>query len=219
MKVRDFPHTHYLHTCISSVQFSGSFISDSLWSHGLQHNRLPGPTSNSGSLLKLMPIELVRPFNHLILCQPLPVTSILPSITVFSNESVFRIRWSKCWSFSFSISPSSEYSGLISFRINWFDLLAIQGDFSSPALQFESINSWEVSLIYGWTLKFLHDYCKKQKTNKQKNIALTIWMFVSKETSLFFNTLSRFVKAFLPRNKSLLISWLQLVSAVVLEPK
>ena len=178
MKVRDFPHTHYLHTCISSVQFSGSFISDSLWSHGLQHTRLPGPTSNSGSLLKLMPIELVRPFNHLILCQPLPVTSILPSITVFSNESVFRIRWSKCWSFSFSISPSNEYSELISFRIDWLDLLAVQGTLKN-LLQHHSLKASVLRHSAFFMVQLSHPYMLTEKT-----IALSRQTFVGKVMSL-----------------------------------
>ena len=113
---------------ISSVQFSRSVVSDSLRPHGLQDTRPPCP---SWSLLKLMPIELVMPSNHLILCCPFLPPSILPSIRVFSNESALRIRWPKDWSFSFSISPSNEYSGLISFRMDWLDLLAVQGTFKS----------------------------------------------------------------------------------------
>ena len=108
-----------------SVQFSHSVVSDSLRPHGLQHARLPCP---SRSLLKLMSIESVMPSNHLILCHSLLLLfSILPSIRVFSNKLALHIRWSKYWSFNFSISPSSEYSGLISFRINRFDLLGVQG--------------------------------------------------------------------------------------------
>ena len=115
----------------SSVQFSCSVESESLRSHGLQHSRLLS-TTNSRNLLKLMSIELVMPSNHLILCHPLLLlSSIFPSIRVFSNESVLHIRWPKYWSFSFSISPSNEYLGLISFRIDWFDLLALQGTLKS----------------------------------------------------------------------------------------
>ena len=118
--------------------------------------------TNSQSLLKLMSIESVMPFNHLILCRPLLLLpSIFPSIRVFSNESALRIRWPKYWSFSFSISPSNEYSWLISFRIDWFDLFAVQGTLkSSPALRFESINSLVLSLLYDPTLISIHDYWK-----------------------------------------------------------
>ena len=143
-----------------SVQFSHTVVSNSLQPHGLQHANFP-VRHQLLELLKLMSIKSVMPSSHLILCRPLLLLpSIFPSIRVFSNESVLPIRWWKYWSFSFSISPSSEYSVLISFRINWFDLLAVQGDFNSPAPQFESTNSWEVSLIYGWTLKFLYNYRK-----------------------------------------------------------
>ena len=109
-----------------SVQFSRSVVPDSLQPHGLQDARLPCPITNSWNLLKLMSIKLVMPSNYLILYRPLlPLPSVFPSIRVFSNESVLRIRWPKHWSFSFSISPSSEYSGFISFRIDWFDLLTV----------------------------------------------------------------------------------------------
>jgi len=112
---------------LSVGQFSHSVVSDSLRPHGLQHARLPYPSPTPRSLLRLMSIKLVMPCNHLILCRPLLLLpSVFPSIKVFSNESVLRM-WSKYWSFSFSISPSSEYSGLISFRIDWLDLLAVQG--------------------------------------------------------------------------------------------
>ena len=153
--------------------------------------------TNSQNLLKLMCIELVMPSNHLILyCPLLLLPSIFPSIRVFSNESVLHIRWPKYWSFSFSISPSSEYSGLISFRIDWFDLLAVQGILkSSPTPQFKSINSSLLNFLYGPTLTSAHD----------------------KVVSLLFNMLSRLV--FLPRRKHLLILWLQSPSAVILEPK
>ena len=111
----------------SSVQFNSSAVSNSLWPHGLQYASPPCHT-NSWSLLKFMSIELVMPSNHLILCHPLFLPpSIFPNIRVFSSESVLHIRWPKYWSFSFNISPSNEYSGLISFRIDWVDLLAVQG--------------------------------------------------------------------------------------------
>ena len=147
--------------------------------------------------------------NHLIHCHPLLLPTILPSIRVFSNESGHYIRWPKHWSFSFSISPSNEYSGLISFMIGWFDLLAVQGTLKRlfPTPQFESINSSEPSLLYSPTLTSIHDYCK--------TIALTIRTFVGKVMSLLFNMLSRLVIAFLPRSKHLLISWLPSPSAVI----
>ena len=125
--------------------------------------RQPSPSiTNSRSLLKLMSMELVMPPNHSILCRPLLLPpSIIPSIRVFSNESVLRIRWPKYWSFSFSISSSNEYSGLISFRIDWLDLLAVQGTLeSSPTPQFKSINSSTLSFLYIPTLTFIHDYWK-----------------------------------------------------------
>ena len=115
--------------------------------------------TNSQSLLKLMSIALVMPSNHLILCRPLLLLpSIFPSIRVFSSESVLHIRWPKYWSFSFSISPSNEYLALISSRIDWLGLLAVQGIFKSP--QFKSINSSAPSLLYGPTLTSIHDYWK-----------------------------------------------------------
>ena len=166
------------------------------------------------SLLKLMSIESVMSSNHLIHSRPLLLApSIFPSIRVFSNESVLCIRWPKNWSFSFSISPSNEYLGLISFRIDWLDLLAVQGTLKSfsPTPQFKSINSSVLSLLYGPTLPSIHDYWKK--------LALTRQTFISKVMSLLFNMLSRFVIAFLPRSKHLLVSWLQSPSAVILDPK
>ena len=150
-----------------------------------------------------MSIESVMPSNHLILCCYLFLPSIFTSIRVFSNESVLRIRWPRYWSFSFSISPSNAYSGLISFRIDWFDLLAVQGNFKSPVPQFKSI-----------LVQFFHPYMTTGKT-----IALTRWTFVGTVISLLFYMLPRLVIAFLPRSKCLLISWLQSPSAVILEPK
>ena len=140
-----------------------------------------------------MSIESVMPCNHLLLCRPLLLLpSIFPRIRVFSSESAVGISWLKYWSLSFSISPSNEYSGLISFRIDWFDILAVQGILKSPpAPQFESINSLAFSL-YGPTLASVDDYWK--------TIALTIGTFVSKVMSMLFNMLTRFVIAFLPRS-------------------
>ena len=151
------------------------------------------------------------PSNHLILCHPLLLLpSIFPSIKVFSNESALRIRWPKYWSFSFSMNPFNEYSGMISFRIDWFDLLAVQGTLKS-LLQHHSSKA---SIL--WTLAFfivqhLHPYMTTGKT-----IAWTRWTFVGKVMSLLFNMLSRLVTTFLPRSKRLLISWLQSPSPVIL---
>ena len=145
------------------------------------------------------------PSNHLILCRPLLPPSIFPSIRVFSNESVLPIRWSKYWSFSFSISPSNEYSRRISFRMDWLDLLAVQVH-SSKALTLQCSAFFMVQLS--------HPYMTTGKT-----IALTRQTFVGKVMSALFNMLSRLVITFLPRSKRLLISWLQSPSAVILEPK
>ena len=161
-----------------------------------------------------MSIELVMPSNHLILCCPLLLLpSIFPSIRVSSNQSVLCIRWPKYWSFSFSISPSIEYSGLISFRMDWLDLLAVQGTPKS-LLQHHSSKASILWHSAFFIVQLSHPYMTTGKT-----IALTRWTFVSKVMSLLFNMLSRLVIAFLPRSKRLLVSWLQLPSAVILEPK
>ena len=166
------------------------------------------------SLLKLMSIESGMPSNDLILCCPLLfLSSNFPSIRVFSNESVLRIRWPKDWSFSFKDSPSNEYSGLISFRIDWLDLLAVQGTLKS-LLQHHSSKASTLWHLAFFMVQLSHAYMTTGKT-----IALTRWTFVSKVMSLLFNMLSRLVIAFLPRSKHLLISWLQSPSAVILEPK
>ena len=163
-------------------------------------------------ILKLMSIESVMPSNHLRLRRPLLLLpSIFPSIRVFSNESVLRIRWPKYWSFSFSISPSNEYSGLISFRIDWFHLLAVQGTLKS-LLQHHSSKASILRRSAFFTVQLSHPYMITGKT-----IALTRWTFVGKVVSLLFNMLSRLVIAFLPRSKRLL--WLQSPSAVILEPR
>ena len=147
--------------------------------------------------------------NHLILCRPLLLLpSIFPSIRVFSNKSILSIRWLKYWSFSFSISPFKEYSGLISFRTDLFDVLSVQGTLKS-FLQFKSINSSALSFLYSTTLTSIHDYWKKQSLTRQT--------FVSKVLSLLFNILSRLVIAFPPGRKCLLILWLHSPSAVILE--
>ena len=146
-----------------SVQFSCSVMSNSVRLHGLYvAHQTSLSITNCQSLLKLMSIVSVILCNYLILCRPLLLLpSIIPSIRVFSSESVLHIRWPKYWSFSFSISPSNEYSGLISFRIDWLDLLAVQGNLkSSPTPQFKSINCLVLSLLYSPTLTSTHDYWK-----------------------------------------------------------
>ena len=148
------------------------------------------------------------PSNHLILCHPLLLLpSIFPNIRVFSNESVLRIRWPKYWSFSFSSSPSNESSGLISFRMDWLDLLAVQGTLKT-LLQHHSSKASILQHSAFFIVQLLHSYM-----TTGKNIALTIQTFVRKVLPLLFNILSRFFRAFLPRSKRLLISWLQSPSA------
>ena len=154
------------------------------------------------------------PSNHLILCHPLLLLpSIFPSIRVFSNESAFCIRWPKYWSFSFNISPSNEDPGLISFRMDWLDLLAVQGSLKS-LLQHHSSKASILQCSAFFMAQLSHPY-----TTTGKAIALTRQTFVSKVMSLLCNMLSRLVIAFLPRSKRLLISWLQSLSAVILEPR
>ena len=157
--------------------------------------------TNSRNLLKLMSIKLVIPSNHLIFCCPLLLLpSILHSIRVFSNESFLRIMWPKYWSLSFNISPSNEYSGLFSFRIDWLDLLAIQGILKS-LLQHHSLKASILQCSTFFIVQLSHLYMTTGKST-----ALIIWTFVGKVMSLPFNTLSRFVIAFLPRSKHLLVS-------------
>ena len=154
------------------------------------------------------------PSSHLILCRPLLLLPpIPPSIRVFSNESALCIRWPKYWSFSFSISPFNEYSGLISFRMDWLDRLAVQGTLKS-LLQHHSSKASILWRSAFFMVQLSHPYRSTGKT-----IALTRWAFVGKVMSLLFNMLSRLVITFLPRNKHILISWLQSPSAVILEPK
>ena len=169
--------------------------------------------TNSRSPSKPMSIESVMPSSHFILCRPpLLLLSIFPSIRVFSNESVFLIRWPKYWSFSFSISPSNEYSALISFRMDWLDLLAVQGTLKS-LLQYHSSKASVLQHSAFFIVQLSHPYMTTGKT-----IVLTRWIFVGKVMSLFFNKLSSLVITFLPRRKYLLISWLQSPSAMILEP-
>ena len=161
-----------------------------------------------------MSIESVMPSSHLILYRPLLLPpSIFPSIRVFSNESVLLIRWPKYWSFSFSISPSNEHSGLIYFRMDWLDLLELQRILRS-LLQHHSSKASILQCSAFFTVQLSHPYMTTRKT-----IALTIQTFVGKITSLLFNKLSRFAIAYLPWSKHLLISWLQSPSEVILEPK
>ena len=156
-------------------------------------------------------LESMMPSNHLILCHPLLLLpSIFSTFRVFFSELVLLIRWPKYWSFSFNISPSNECSWLISFRIDWFDLLAVQGTLKS-LLQHHSSKASILWCSAFFMVQLSHPYMTTGKT-----IALTIWTFVGK---VLFNMLSRFVIAFLPRSKHLLISWLQSLSAVILEPK
>ena len=170
--------------------------------------------TNSRSLLQLMSIELVMPSNYLILCCPLLLLpSIFPSIRVFSNESALRIKWPEYWSFSFSISSSNEYSGLISFRMDWFDLLVVQWTLKS-LIQHHSL---KVSIL--WCSAFFIVQLSHPYITTGKTIALTRWNFVGKVMSLLFNMPYRLVITFLPRIKCLLISWLQPPFAVILEPK
>ena len=166
--------------------------------------------TNSQSLLKLMPIESMMPSSHLILCHPfLFLPPIPPSIRVFSNESTLRMRWPKYWSLSFSISPSNEHPGLISFRMDWLDLLAVQGTLKS-LLQYHSSKGSIFRCSAFFTVQLSHPYM-----TTEKKIALTRRTFVGKVMSLLFNMLPRLVITFLPRSKHLLISWLQ---SVYLEP-
>ena len=195
----------------SSVQFSCSVMSDSLQPHGLQHARPPCPSP--GVYSNSCPLS-VTPSNRLILCHLLFLSpSIFPSIRVFSSQSVLHIRWPKYWSFSFSIHPSYEYSGLISFRMDWLDLLAVQGTLKSLLQHHSSKASilQVLSFLYGPTLISIHDYWKNHSLDKMD----LCWQ---SNISLLFNMLSRLVIAFLPRSKHLLISWLQSPSAVIWEP-
>ena len=160
-----------------------------------------------------MSIESMMPSNHLILCHPhlLLLPSVFPSVRVFSNESALHIRWPVYW--RFSISPSNEYSGLIPFRIDWFDLLEVLGTLKS-LLQHHDLKA---SILWCSAFFMVQFSCPYMTTGK--TIALTIWTFISKALSLLFNTLSRFVIDFLSRSKHLLISWLQSPPEVILEPR
>ena len=170
--------------------------------------------TNSRSLFKFFSIKLVMQSNHLILCCPLLLLpSIFPNIRVYSNESILRIRWPKYWSFSFNISPSDEHSELISFRMDWLDLLAVQGTLKSLLQHHTS----KASIL--WPSAFLIVQLSHPYMTTGKTIALTRLIFVGKVMSLLFNILSMLVITFLPRSKHLLISRLESSSAVILEPK
>ena len=183
----------------SSVQFSCSVMSDSATPWTVAHQASLSIT-NSWSLLKLMCIKSVMLSNHLILCPPLLLLSIFPSIRVFPNELVLRVRWPKYWSFSFSISPSNEYSELISLRMDCLDLLAVQGTLKS-LLQHHSSKASICCAQLSLLVQLSHPYMTAGKT-----IALTRWTLIGKVMFLIFNMLSRLVIVFLPKSKYLLIS-------------
>ena len=193
---------------VASLSRVGLFVTP--WTAMLQASL---SITNSQSLPKLMSIELVMPSNRLILCRPLlPLPSIFSNIRVFSNESDLCSRWPKNWSFSFNISPSNEYPGWISFRMDWLDLLAVQGTLKS-LLQHHSSKALILLCSAFFIVQLSHSYMTTRKT-----IALTRRTFVDKVMSLLFNMLSSLVKTFLPRSKHLLMSWLQSPSGVILEP-
>ena len=197
-----------------TVQLSRSVVSNYLQPHEPQHIRPPCPSPTPGVHPKPMSIESVMPSNHIIICHPpLLLPSIFPSIRVFSNESALCIRLPKCWIFNFSISPPNEHPGLISFRMDWLDLLAVQGTLKS-LLQHHSSKASIFQRSAFFTVQLSHPYMTTGKI-----IALTKRTFVGKVMSLLLNMLSRFVITFLPRSKCLLISWLQSPSAMILEPK
>ena len=205
-----------LHFCISELWFSSVQSLSHVWLFATPWTIAQQASlsmTNSWSLLKFMSIESVMPSNHLILCHPfLLLSSIFPSISVFSNESALCIRWPKYWSFSFNISPSDEHPGLISFRMDWLDLLAVQGTLKS-LLQHSSSKASILLCSVFFIVQLSHPYMTTGKT-----IALTRRTFVGKVMSLLFNMLSRLVITFLPRRKHPLISWLQSPSTVILEP-
>ena len=198
-------------TQFSSVQlFSRVRLFETPWTAVCQASL---SSTNSQSPPKPMSIESMMPSNHLILCRPLLLLPpIFPSIRVFSNESALLIRWPKYWSISFSISPSNEHPGLISFRMDWLDLLAVQGTVKSLQRHTSKASILRPSAFF--TVQLSHPYMTTGKT-----IALTRWTFAGKVMSLLFNMLSRLVITFLPRSKCLLVSWLQSPSAVILEPR
>ena len=194
------------------VQFSHSVLSNSLWPHGLQHARLPCSSSTPGVCSNSCPSS--QWCHPTIFSSVIPFSSCLQSFpaSVFSSESVLPIRWPTYCSLSFSISPSNAYSGLISFRMDWFDLLAVQ----VMLKHFLQHHSSKASVF--WCSAFFMIQLSHLYMSTGKTIALSTWTFVGKVTSLLFNMLCRLVMSFLPRSKCLLISWLQSPSAVILEP-
>ena len=195
-----------------NLHLSHSVVSDSLRPHGLQHARPPCPSPTPGIFSNSCPLsQWCHP--TILSCHPLLLLpSVFPSISVFSNDSVLCIRWPKYWSFSFSISPSNEYWGLISFRMDWLDLLAVQGTLKS-LLQHHSSKASTLRHSAFFIVQLSYPYMTTGKT-----IALTRRTFVGIVMSLLFNMLSRLVKAFLPRSKHLLISWLHSPSAIIWSP-
>ena len=194
----------YIYTHIRSDQISRSVMSDSLRPHELQHARPPCPSPKPEVHWDSRPsIESVMPSSHLILCRHLLLLPpIPPSIRVFSNESTLHMRWPKYWSFSFSIMPPKEIPGLISFRMDWLDLLAVQGTLKS-LLQHHTSKPSILQCSAFFAVQLSHPYMTTGKT-----IALTRWTFVCKVMPLLLNMLSRLVITVLPRSKRLLISWL-----------
>ena len=204
--------------CISSVQFSGAVMSDSLRPHELQHARPPCPSPTPGVHLDSCPLSQwchpaisssVVPFSS---CpQSLPASKSFP-------ESTLRMRWPKYWRFSFSISPFNEHPGLISFRMDWLDLIAVQGTLKS-LLQYHSSKASILQCSAFFTVQLSHPYMTTGKTiSTSQKLVLTRWTLVSKVISLLLNMVSRFVITFFPRSKHLVISWLQSPSAAILEP-
>ena len=200
----------------TTIQFSSVQSLSRVWLFGtpwIAARQTSLSITNSRSSLKLMSIESAMPSSHLILCRPLLLLSpIPPSVRVFSNESTLCMKWPNYWSFSFSIIPSKEHPRLISFRMDWLDLLAVLGTLKS-LLQHHSSKASILRCSAFFIVPLSHPYMTTGKT-----IALTRWTFVCKVISLLFNILSRLVITFLPRSKRLLISWLQSPSAVILEP-
>ena len=200
-----------VHVCSSVQSLTRVLLFETPWTAACQASL---SITNSQSLLKLMSIKSVMPSGHLILCCPLLLLpTIAPSIRVFSSESALRMRWPEYWSFSFSISPSNEHPGLISFRTDWLHLLAVQGTLKS-LLQHHSSKASVLQRSAFFTVQLLHPCMTNGKT-----IALTRWTFIGKVMSQHFNMLSRLVITFLSRSKHLLISWLQSPSAVFWSPR
>ena len=193
--------------------FSHSVVSYSLWPRGVEHARLPCPSQSPGVCSNSCPLNWWCHPTILSSVSPSPLALYLSQHQGFSSELALHIRWPKYWSFSFSISPSNEYSGLISFRINWFDLLVVQGTLKS-LLQHHRLKASNL-----WQSAFFMAQLSYPYMTTEKTLALAIWTFVGKVMSLLFNILSRVVIAFLPRSKHHLISWLQSASAVIWNPR